>query len=34
MKIMVTGYSGSGKSTICRKLQDRHQLSALHLDAV
>ena len=23
MKIMVTGYSGSGKSTICRKLQDR-----------
>lgn len=34
MKIMVTGYSGSGKSTICRKLQDRYQLPALHLDAV
>ncbi len=34
MKIMVTGYSGSGKSTICRKLQDRYQLPALHLDTV
>lgn len=34
MKIMVTGYSGSGKSTICRKLQDCCQLPALHLDAV
>ena len=34
MKIMVTGYSGSGKSTICRRLQDRYQLPALHLDAV
>lgn len=34
MTIMVSGYSGSGKSTICRKLQDRYQLPALHLDAV
>lgn len=34
MKIMVTGYSGSGKSTICRKLQDRYQLPTLHLDTV
>lgn len=34
MKIMVTGYSGSGKSTICRHLQERYQLPGLHLDAV
>ena len=34
MKIMVTGYSGSGKSTICRRLQERYQLPVLHLDAV
>ena len=34
MKIMVTGYSGSGKPTICRRLQERYQLPVLHLDAV
>ncbi len=34
MKILITGYSGYGKSTLCRKLQERYELPSLHLDAV
>lgn len=34
MKIAITGYSRSDKSTICRNFQERYQLPGLHLDAV
>ena len=34
MKIEIMGYSGSGKSTVCRALAARYHLPALHLDTV
>lgn len=34
MKILVKGYSGSGKSTFARVLGDYYQIPVLHLDAV
>lgn len=34
MKIVVLGSSGTGKTTICRKLGDKLKIPALHLDSV
>ncbi len=34
MKIAIIGYSGTGKSTLARKLANFYQLPVLHLDSV
>ena len=34
MKIAIIGYSGTGKSTLARKLANFYKLPVLHLDSV
>jgi len=34
MKICILGSSGTGKTTLCRKLGERYQLPILHLDSI